>query len=118
MASNKTKPQAKSQSQSTRGGNREGAGRKRVYTLMEKMAIFLRIAEVQKENDCSKNKAIEILKGSGELPAHGVSNIGRYTTASHLSREIHKILAVAPTREGLINLIDKPKPDRSKNSNL
>ena len=116
MNSKKTTLQAKTQSQNTRGGKREGAGREKVYTLMEKMAIFLRIAEIQKQTDCSKNKAIEIMQGSGELPAHCVSNIGRYTAPSHLYKEIQKILKDAPVREGMISLIGNPTQVRTKKS--
>ena len=118
MNSKKTTLQAKTQSQNTRGGKREGAGREKLYTLLEKMAISLRIAEIQKELVCSKNKAIKIMQGNGELPAHGVSNIGRYTTPSHLSNEIHKILDAVPKREGLIGLIGKPTPVRTKKSKM
>ncbi len=113
MTTKKT-PTTNNKLNKTRGGKREGAGREKVYTLMEKMAIFLRIAEIQKQTDCSKNKAIEILQSSGELPAHCVSNIGRYTAPSHLSKEIQKILKDAPVREGMISLIGKPKQVRTK----
>ncbi len=118
MATSKTKTQAKTPRQKTRGGKREGAGREKVYTLLEKMAISLRIAEIQKQSGCSKNDAIKFLQDNGELPAHGVSNIGRYTAPSHLSQEIHKILEAAPKREGLISLIGKPKPSRTKKSKV
>jgi len=119
MATSKIKTEPKTPSQKTRGGKREGAGREKVYTLLEKMAISLRIAEIQKQlGGCSKNDAIKFLKAEGELPAHGVSNIGRYTAPSHLSQEIHKILEAAPKREGLISLIGKPKPLRTKKSKV
>jgi len=118
MATSKIKTEPKTPSQKTRGGKREGAGREKVHTLLEKMATSLRIAEIQKQSGCSKNDAIKFLQDNGELPAHGVSNIGRYTAPSHLSQEIHKILEAAPKREGLISLIGKPKPLRTKKSKV
>jgi hypothetical protein len=118
MATKKTPASSNTKPNKTRGGKREGAGREKVYTLMEKMAIFLRIAEVQKETDCSKNKAIKFLQSSGELPAHGVSNISRYTTPSHLSKEIQKILRDAPAREGMVSLIGNAKQVRTKKSKI
>jgi hypothetical protein len=116
MATKKTPTAANIKLNKTRGGKREGAGREKVYTLMEKMAIFLRIAEIQKQTYCSKNKAIEIMQSSGELPAHCVSNIGRYTAPSHLSKEIQKMLKDAPLREGMISLIGNPTQVRTKKS--
>jgi hypothetical protein len=101
---------------SKRGGAREGAGRKVVYSLLEKMAIFLRVTEIQDLHNCTASTAIKILQDNGELPLHGASNLQRYITPKHLSEEIRKALRDAPSHNGIISLIPQPKTDRSENS--
>jgi hypothetical protein len=101
---------------SKRGGTRAGAGRKEVYSLLEKMAIFLRVIEIQEINNCTASMAIKILQDNGELPLHDASNLQRYITPKYLPEQVRIALRDAPSRNGIISLIPLPKTDRSEKS--
>jgi len=104
-------------SKSTRnshGGRRKGAGRPQVYSMMERVAIFYRVSEVKKSYDLPTNAAaIRFLQQAGELPL-GITNIQRYINPSKLDRRVIDVLADAPAREGILSLIPRPSPSRSK----
>jgi hypothetical protein len=112
MATKKTASNQKI-SAGNRGGSREGSGRPITYSLLEKMAIALRVAEIQKEQSCTQAEAIRKMKTSGELPP-GTSNIGRYLAPSHLNPKIDRILREVLTRTGIVGAIPLPKKTRTK----
>lgn len=96
-------------------GNAAGSGRPQVYTLLERMAIYLRVVEVmQQKNIKYKTEAIRFLQRNGELPAEPGVNFGRYLTPKYLHSAIIEELGHGPVRVGIISLIPKPKPDRRR----
>jgi hypothetical protein len=114
LASDKTTAQGTPKPSLKRGGSRPGSGRPTVYSLLEKMAIALRVAEIRIEHQCSKSEAIRKLQASGELPLHGVSNIGRYLSPKYLNPKIAAHLADAPNRIGIVAGIPMPNKSRAK----
>lgn len=100
---------------SGRGGKRVGAGRKTKYSLLIKLAIQLRVAELRKEKPhLSDNAAIKALQAHGELPQGSFKNLSRYLTPKKIGAESHRILKKAPPRVGLISLIPKIRGGKSK----
>ena len=97
-----------------RGGVRIGAGRPAVYTLEEKLAIALRVAEVQQQKKISRSSALRIMQTSGELPLERISNITRYLTPKYLNPKIAAVLKKAPKRQGIIATISQPSKLRSR----
>ena len=101
-----------------RGGVRIGAGRPAVYTLEEKLAIALRVAEVQKNSRCSRSSALRKMQKLGELPAERISNIARYLTPKYLNPKIAAVLRNAPKRQGVIAAISTPSNLRPKKAKV
>lgn len=100
--------------QKSRGGTRKGAGRPKVYSMWERVAIFYRISEVKKAHDLPTNAAaIRFLQQAGELPL-GITNLQRYINPSRLDRRVIDVLADAPARVGILSLIPPPSALRSK----
>ena len=113
MATKKTVSKNQKTSAAKRGGSREGSGRPITYSLLEKMAIALRVAEIQKEQSCSQAEAIRKMQASGEL-SPGISNIGRYLAPSHLNPKIDEILREVHARTGIVSVIPLPRNNRTK----
>jgi hypothetical protein len=99
---------------SKRGGARSGSGRPGVYSLLEKMALALRVAELQLANNCSRAEAIRKMQASGEIPTCNVSNIARYLTPKYLNPKIAAELKDAPSRIGIVAAIPMPTKIRTK----
>lgn len=118
MATKKTvSKKSQKPSAAKRGGSRDGSGRPITYSLLEKMAIALRVAEIQKEQSCSQAEAIRKMKASGELPP-GISNIARYLAPSHLNPKIDEILREVHARTGIVSAIPVPRNTRTKKGSL
>ena len=96
-----------------KGGSRLGAGRPLVYSLMERMAIMLRVSEIQNERECTRIAALRVLANGGEIPPGSEKTIQRYLTPKHLNRDISRVLS-SSQREGIVTLIDRPSPKRTK----
>ena len=96
------------------GGKRVDAGRPEVYTLKEKIALQLRIAELRKFYGCSGKNAENLMRMFGELPSHGMSNVLRYITPKYLNPRIARILRRAPERIGILATIPMPTRHRKK----
>jgi len=91
-----------------RGGKRVGAGRKTKYSLLIKLAIQLRVAELRKETPrLSDNAAIKALQARGELPEGSFKNLARYLTPEQIGAVPHRVLKDAPVRVGMIAAIPK-----------
>ncbi len=114
MPKRKQSPPEKTPPSNQHGGARPHAGRPSVYTLKEKMALRLRIAEIQKMYGCSRKRAVKKMQQLGELPQYSISNIARYITPKHLKPSIAKMLDEAPERIGIIAAIPLPKAHRRK----
>ena len=114
MPKRKQSPQEKTPPSNQHGGARPNAGRPSVYTLKEKMALQLRIAEIQKLYGCSRKSAVQKMQSQGELPRYGISNVFRYVTPQHLNPSIAKVLSETPERIGIIAAIPLPKAHRRK----
>ncbi len=114
MAKKKPTLDGQKTSSPKRGGARKGSGRPTVYSLLEIMAIALRVAEVQKEHSCSRAEAIRKMQAAGELPSAGVSNLERYLTPARLNPKIDAILRESPARTGVIAAIPLPTKTRTK----
>jgi hypothetical protein len=96
------------------GGRRNGAGRPKVYSMMERVAIYYRVSEVRKAQGLtSNNAAIKFLQAAGELPPN-ISNLQRYINPAQLDRRVIKVLAKAPARVGILSLIPRPSATRKK----
>lgn len=96
------------------GGRRLDAGRPEVYTLKEKIALQLRIAELRKFYGCSGKNAEKLMRIFGELPSHGASNVLRYITPKYLNPRIARILRTAPQRIGILATLPLPTRRRKK----
>ncbi len=118
MANKNNPAKAPKESASKRGGARSGSGRPTVYTLLEKMAIALRVAEVQKQHQCSRAEAIRQMQFNNELPGQSISNIARYLTPKYLSPQIAEVLMDAPERRGIIAAIPTPLIIRTKKTKV
>lgn len=114
MPKHKQSPPAEKSPSNQHGGARANAGRPEVYSFKEKIALQLRIAELRKFYGCSGKSAENLMRIFGELPSHGVSNIGRYITPKFLNRNIATILRTAPERIGIVAAIPRPKSNRRK----
>jgi hypothetical protein len=110
----KQPPPEKTRPSNQHGGARPNAGRPEVYTLKEKMALKLRIAEMQKFYGCSRKRAVKKMQRQGELPQYSIANVTRYITPKHLNSSIAKILDEPPERIGIIAAIPLPKAHRRK----
>ena len=94
-------------------------GRPKVYNLLEMIAIYLRVIEVQERYKFKyRTEAIRHLQSVGELPKSPGVNLGRYLTPAYLNPEIKKALRNAPDRVGIVSLIPMPKQNHRKNKGV
>ena len=90
-----------------RGGKREGAGRKTIYTFSLKLMFAKEVALIQLERGVSRNKAIKTLYEQRKVPPH-YKDMKRYLTPKFFQKHLADIL-LNNEHNGLISLIEPLK---------
>ena len=106
----------------TKGGSRPGAGRKRRFTFMKKLALANEVILRMQEQNLSATKALDQLREEGLISPQSRA---RYITPAYLEQEFCSLLKEMPPqslrslleqtpREGILQLL----PRLSKDSKL